>query len=138
MSRYDLTHFEWRVIEPLLHAQYPAQEQLALENVLQQSAVSRAEPDRAVLLQAQAFPPRRHPLRQARRQLPRHDPVRLYAAMASRLWVYGVSVPPRVSSNQLAHCVIRPAREMAVSKLRQGIPDLRRCVAQSNTARLSL
>ncbi len=36
-------------------------------------------------LQAEALPPRRHPLRQARRQLPRHGPARLSAPVAACL-----------------------------------------------------
>jgi hypothetical protein len=54
MSRYDPTDFEWRVIKPLL------QEQPALEALLQQEALPRAQSNRAVLLQEEALPPRRH------------------------------------------------------------------------------
>src|SRR5262249_4201313 len=51
------------------NAQHPAQEQPALETLLQQAALPRAQPHRALLLHAEALPPCRHPLRQARRQL---------------------------------------------------------------------
>jgi hypothetical protein len=56
-----------------------------VEALLQQAALPRAQPHRAVLLKAEALPPRRDPLRQARRQLPCHDPARLNAAVAPRL-----------------------------------------------------
>jgi transposase len=52
---------------------------------LQQAPLSRAQPDRALLLQAEAFPPGRYPLRQARRQLPRHGPTRFNTALAPYL-----------------------------------------------------
>jgi len=67
------------------HAQHRAEEQSTLETLLQQTALPRAQPDQAVLLQAEALPPRCHTLRQARRQLPRHGPTRLNATAASRL-----------------------------------------------------
>jgi transposase len=70
---------------PRCHAQHPAQEQPALEALLQQAALPRAQPDRAVLLQAEALPPRRDSLRQARNQLPRNGPARLNAPVATRL-----------------------------------------------------
>jgi transposase len=57
----------------------------ALETLLQQAPLPRAQPDRALLLEAEALPPRRYSLRQARRQLPRHDPTRLDAAVAPSL-----------------------------------------------------
>ena len=63
----------------------PPKSNRQLEALLQQTALPRAQPDRALLLQAEALPPRRHPLRQARRQLPRHGPARLNAAVAPRL-----------------------------------------------------
>src|SRR3546814_2921597 len=78
---------------PGCHAQHPAQEQPPFETVLQQAALPRAQPDRALLLQAEALPPRRHSLRQARRQLPGYGPARLNAAVASRLCVYGLDAP---------------------------------------------
>src|SRR5580704_13976553 len=66
-------------------AQHPVQEQSALETLLQQAPLPRAQPDRALLLEAEALPPRRYPLRQARRQLPRNGPTRLDAAVAPSL-----------------------------------------------------
>jgi len=61
-----------------------------VEAVLQQAALPWAKPDRAVLLQAEALPPRRHPLRQARRQLPRDGPARVNAPVAPCQRVYGL------------------------------------------------
>ena len=43
---------------------------------LLQAVVSTAKPDRTLFQQTQAVPPHRHPLRKARRQLPRHDQTR--------------------------------------------------------------
>jgi transposase len=129
MSGYDLTDFEWRVIQPLLpnkprgvpriddrrvlngifrvlrsgapwrdlperygprttcynRTQHPAQEQPALEALVQQAALPQTKPHRALLLQAEALPPCRNPLRQACRQLPRHGPARLNTAVVARL-----------------------------------------------------
>ena len=68
-----------------------------MEALLQKTALPRAKPDRAVLLQTEALPPRRHTLRQTRRRLLRHGPTRLNAAVASRLRVYGLIYTDRCS-----------------------------------------
>lgn len=53
-------------------------------------AISRTEPDRAVLLHAEAFPSGRYPLRQAGGKLPRHGPVGVNAPVAAGLGAYGL------------------------------------------------
>jgi len=147
MSRYDLTDFEWRVIEPLLPNKprgVPRVDDRRVLNgifwVLRSGAPWRDLPQRygprttcynrfvrwrkagvwgrmmdaitaahdgdiqmidstsirahqqaatakrgALLLQAEALPPGCHSLRQAGRELPRHDPTRLNAPLAPRL-----------------------------------------------------
>ena len=94
MNRYDLTDFEWRVIEPLLPNKprgVPRVDDRRVLNgifwVLRTGAPWRDLPER--------YGPRttcynrfvrwRNPLRQARRQLPRHGPTRLDAAVAPSL-----------------------------------------------------
>jgi transposase len=72
-------------IRELIQDQGATPNQPALETLLQQAPLPRAQPDRALLLEAEALPPCRYPLRQARRQLPRHDPTRLDAAVAQSL-----------------------------------------------------
>src|SRR5262245_1995848 len=84
---------------PRRHAQHPAQEQPALETLLQQAPLPRAQPDRALLLEAEALPPRRYPLRQARRQLPRHDPTRVVSSGRGRYRRRGDRVAPLMSAS---------------------------------------
>ena len=45
---------------------------------VQSIALSISQPDRTILQQTQTFQSRRHPIRQARRQLPRLRPARLH------------------------------------------------------------
>jgi transposase len=122
MSRYDLTDFEWRVIEPLLpnkprgvtrvddrrvrwrkagvwdrlmdaitvaHDGDIQMIDSTSVRVHQQAATAKRGVQITVSVapgaEAEVLPPRRYPLRQARRQLPRHDPTRLDAAVAPSL-----------------------------------------------------
>ena len=65
--------------------QYPAEAEPQGADLLQSISLPSAQPRRAVLQQDQAMSARRHPIRQARRQLPRLRQARIHPAMAARL-----------------------------------------------------
>ena len=58
-----------------------------VEALLQQNALPRTQPSRALLQQAQALPPNRHPLRKARGQLPRHGPARFNVTLVTHRFI---------------------------------------------------
>jgi hypothetical protein len=77
--------------------------------------IPRAQSHRALLQQAQTLPPRRDPLRQARRQLPRHGSTRFNAIVDDRLWVHGPCnadpfSPPLTAGERMAQIVGPPRR----------------------------
>ena len=57
---------------------------LIAQSLFQQGALPRTEPGRALLQSHQTLPPRRHPLREAWRQLPRHAQARRHQGLAAR------------------------------------------------------
>ena len=95
MARFDVSDFEWGVIEPLLPTKvrgglttkiHPLVDALRLRQThagpgkysgSQPIPLSLPQPRRALLQQTQAFPSRRNPIGQTRRQLPRLRPTRL-------------------------------------------------------------
>ena len=82
---YDADWIRELISEKGALGQYPAEAKSQGADLLQSLSLPSAQPRRTVLQQDQAVSARRHPIRQARRQLSRLHQARIHPTMAARL-----------------------------------------------------